>query len=163
MPSSMPHRADGKFHFPDGAVFLSLISLAVLLASLVLPAGGFPGIDTCSFHALTGLSCPGCGLTRAFCAISHGHFRDAWSLHPFSFPLYAALLAGVAAPLLNRRFPMLSGATAAKSFRVWVLLFAASLVIFGAWRAKTQWEASRAALHLGRSLACSADPFSVGA
>ena len=143
MTFSVLHRADGKFRFPDGAVFLSLISLSVLLGSLLLPVGGFPGIDTCSFHALTSLSCPGCGLTRAFCAISHGQFRDAWNLHPFSFPLYAAVLVGTAAPLLNRRFPALSGEKAAKTLLVCVLVLAIAMLIFGGWRAKGEFEASR--------------------
>ncbi len=146
MDQSFLIRTDGKLRFPDGAVLFSLACLALLMASRLLPPDGIPGVDLCAFHALTALPCPGCGLTRAFCAISNGQFQDAWSLHPFSFPLYAAVLVGAAAPMLNRRFPVLSGATAAKSFRVWVLLFAASLVIFGAWRAKAQWKASRAAL-----------------
>ncbi len=143
MPASIPRRADGKFRFPDGAVVLSLASLAVLLTSLVLPAGGFFGIDTCAFHALTGLSCPGCGLTRAFCAISHGQFRDAWDLHPFSFLIYLGALAGAAAPMLNRRFPALSGQKAAMSLRIGALVLAIALLFFGGWRAKGQFEASR--------------------
>ena len=143
MPSSVLHRAYGKFRFPDGAVVLSLTSLAVLLTSLVLPAGGFFGIDTCSFHALTGLSCPGCGLTRAFCAISHGQFRDAWDLHPFSFPIYLGALVGAAAPMLNRHFPFLAGRKAAMSLRVGALVLAIAMLLFGGWRAKGQFEASR--------------------
>ena len=143
MSHSISNRADGKVRFPDGAVVLSLISLAVLLASLVIPAGGFPGIDTCAFHALTGLSCPGCGLTRAFCAISHGQIHDAWSLHPFSFLLYAAVLVGTAAPTLSRRFPALVGGKAAMAFRVGVLVLATAMLVHGGWRAKGEFEASR--------------------
>lgn len=137
-------RAAGAFRFSDGAVILSLVSLAILVTSLVLPAGGFPGIDTCAFHALTGLSCPSCGLTRAFCAISRGHFREAWSLHPFSFLFYALVLAGVAAPWLSRRYPALTGGTAALTLRGFVLALAAALLAYGGWRAKGEFEASRA-------------------
>lgn len=143
MTPSVIHRADGKFHFPDGAVLLSLVSFAILLASLVIPAEGLPGIDTCAFHALTGLSCPGCGLTRAFCAISHGQIPDAWSLNPFSFPLYLGALVGSAAPLLNRRFPALSGEKAAKAFRVGILMLATGMLIYGGWRAMGQIEGPR--------------------
>ena len=139
----MIHRADGKFRFPDGAVFLSLISLSILVASFVLPVGGFPGIDTCSFHALTALPCPGCGLTRAFCAVSHGQFRDAWSLHPFSFLFYLGVLAGAAAPLLNRHVPVLSREKAALTLRVGILALAIAMLLFGGWRAKGQIEASQ--------------------
>lgn len=137
------HRADGTFQFPDSAVFLSVASLAVLAVSFVLPAGGFPGIDTCAFHSLTGLSCPSCGLTRAFCAISHGHFRDAWSLHPFSFLFYAAVLVGAAAPMLNRRFQAIAGRKTTLVIRLGVLSIATAMLIYGGWRAKEQFEATR--------------------
>ena len=31
----------------------------------------------CQFHRLTGLNCPGCGMTRALYALLHGHFSAA--------------------------------------------------------------------------------------
>ena len=31
----------------------------------------------CLFHQLTGLNCPGCGATRSFYALLHGHFQQA--------------------------------------------------------------------------------------
>ena len=31
----------------------------------------------CQFHRLTGLNCPGCGMTRALYALLHGHFSTA--------------------------------------------------------------------------------------
>jgi len=31
----------------------------------------------CQFHRLTGLNCPGCGMTRAFYALLHGKFSAA--------------------------------------------------------------------------------------
>src|SRR6201988_4069648 len=41
--------------------------------------GFFP---PCMFRALTGLTCPGCGSTRALHQILHGHFVAAFMLNP---------------------------------------------------------------------------------
>jgi hypothetical protein len=41
--------------------------------------GFFP---VCLFRLLTGLTCPGCGTTRALHAILHGHFETAFMLNP---------------------------------------------------------------------------------
>ncbi len=46
----------------------------------------------CTFHALTGLYCPGCGGTRAVFYLFHGHFLKSLLYHPF-VP-YAAVLCG---------------------------------------------------------------------
>jgi len=50
----------------------------------------------CLFRALTGLTCPGCGSTRAMHQILHGHFAAAFMLNPLfllaiPFLLYALL------------------------------------------------------------------------
>jgi len=50
----------------------------------------------CLFRALTGLTCPGCGSTRAIHQILHGHFATAFMLNPLfllaiPFLLYALL------------------------------------------------------------------------
>jgi len=55
--------------------------------------GFFP---PCLFRALTGLTCPGCGSTRAMHQILHGHFAAAFMLNPLfllaiPFLLYALL------------------------------------------------------------------------
>ncbi len=41
----------------------------------------------CPFRALTGIECPGCGMTRAFVAAAAGDFAEAIHLNPFSIPL----------------------------------------------------------------------------
>lgn len=86
---------------------LRLVAALALAASLVLPARGLYGVDLCLFHRTTGLPCPGCGMTRAFCAIGHGQFVRAWALHPFAFPFYGMALGLVSAPLLVRWIPAL--------------------------------------------------------
>jgi Protein of unknown function (DUF2752) len=50
----------------------------------------------CLFRTLTGLTCPGCGSTRAMHQILHGHFAAAFMLNPLfllaiPFLLYAFL------------------------------------------------------------------------
>lgn len=51
-------------------------------------------VTLCPFRALTHHPCPGCGMTRAFCALAHGELWRAIQLNPFSPLLFlAALLA----------------------------------------------------------------------
>lgn len=46
------------------------------------------GPTVCVFRAVTGISCPGCGLTRAFAWLGRGELGRAFALHPFA-PLLA--------------------------------------------------------------------------
>lgn len=69
------------------------VALCAVAAAFALPREGF-GIDVCSLHRLTGLPCPGCGLTRGFVALTHGDLAAAADLNPFAlvlFPLFVAL------------------------------------------------------------------------
>ncbi len=68
-----------------------------LAASLLLPPPGSDGRiahlpSFCPFFLLTGLPCPGCGLTRAFVCLGHGRWGEAWHWHPLGLPLYALCL-----------------------------------------------------------------------
>lgn len=56
--------------------------------SIIMPA-------TCTSRALYGIECPGCGLTRAFVAISHGRFSRAWELNRASFLVYTFVLSQI--------------------------------------------------------------------
>ena len=51
-------------------------------------AGFFP---QCPFHALTGLNCPGCGLTRGFHALFHGDVLEALRYNAL-LPIYAFVI-----------------------------------------------------------------------
>lgn len=49
----------------------------------------------CLFHEMTGLNCPGCGGTRSFYALLHGHFQLALQDNAlFIFLLAAAIVRG---------------------------------------------------------------------
>jgi len=56
-----------------------------------------PGTDvtlpgTCTFRELTGMPCPGCGLTRSFISVVHGRCADAWEYNPAGFLFFAIVV-----------------------------------------------------------------------
>jgi hypothetical protein len=65
------------------------------LALLVPPGLVARGPVLCPVRRLTGVPCPGCGLTRSIGLLLHGRIREATNLHPFS-PLVLATLVGFA-------------------------------------------------------------------
>ena len=74
---------------------LLLAPTAVLAAAVLLPTGWESPVPLCIVKGLTGLDCPGCGMTRAFLFIGHGRFADAAALHPASILAYL-IVAGMA-------------------------------------------------------------------
>ena len=87
----------------------------------------------CGFKALTGLPCPGCGLTHSFCALGKADLREAFAFNAIGPPLYVVsilvwlrflfALSGVKRPVefFDRRFNHLK----------MVRLFAIALGLFG--------------------------------
>ena len=59
-------------------------------ASLRLALGSWTLPPLCSSRLLTGLPCPGCGLTRGIVLLLHGNLAGALAIHPFS-PIVLAL------------------------------------------------------------------------
>ena len=59
----------------------------------------------CLFHGLTGLPCPGCGITTSLLALARGDAQASWAANPAGFGV-AALLVGqavVALVVMRRR------------------------------------------------------------
>ena len=112
------------------------VAAAALAVSFVWTPSAMPKMEMCLMRRLTGIPCPGCGLSRAFCAISHGELGAAWTFNPFGFVFYVLALALVAWPFVARANPELERAfTASPRFsRAGVLVFAFMLV-FGVVRA----------------------------
>ena len=49
-------------------------------------------IELCVFRSISGLPCPGCGMTHAATAIFHGNWRQSLEYHLFFIPVAATLL-----------------------------------------------------------------------
>ena len=87
-----------------------------------LPSGGgahIAGVPSlCLFQQMTGLPCPGCGLTRSVVCMAHGHLADALAFHPLGPLMLAALIyfSLLRVPTLKARLTLAPRV----SKRVWV-------------------------------------------
>lgn len=88
---------------------LALIALvglaAVFLVSVLLRPSTGEYFTICGFKNLTGLPCPGCGLTHSFCALARGGVGEAFEFNLLGPPLYVVLIlvwVRSACVLLNR-------------------------------------------------------------
>lgn len=75
---------------------------AVLVASFALSPGRL-GPDLCPLHRVTGLPCPGCGVTRGLLHLSHGDVDLALGANPFVLVLWPLLVALALSAALPRR------------------------------------------------------------
>jgi hypothetical protein len=86
------------------AVYLAL-SVAVLTAAAMFSREGetrinFPFVDAplpvlCHLKRLTGLDCPGCGMTRCFVSLAHGDMASAWRFNPAGILLFALVVVQI--------------------------------------------------------------------
>lgn len=80
------------------------LASAVFAVSALWSPGDLPGVVLCPFRAVTGIPCPGCGMTRAFCALGHGDLPGAFgynALAPFVFAAGLLVWAHALATLLG--------------------------------------------------------------
>lgn len=94
--SENPWRGARRFPVAPGRFVAPLL----LLAAFAVPPSpdgqsllGLPCL--CGFRMLTGLPCPGCGLTRGIIACAHGRIGESFVYHPISPILLAMLLCRV--------------------------------------------------------------------
>ncbi len=73
---------------------------AVALIAALYTALHFLGVG-CPIKALTGVSCAGCGMTRAWLAVLGGHWAEAFACHPLFWVVPLAALVF----LFRRRMP----------------------------------------------------------
>jgi len=97
-PSPRPSSGDAAAHW----LVLALATLALLIAFLLPPAndsgkglrvGSFPLPPLCGFKMMTGVPCPGCGLTRSWVATAHGQFTKSFGYNRLGWLTMAYVLA----------------------------------------------------------------------
>lgn len=126
--------------------FFTKLAAVVLMLSALLPDPSHNGRicnlpTVCVFNALTGLPCPTCGLTRSFVCLSHGHWSESLTWHPFGWILYLCawliLLRGIIMAIAgaNARGARQTGSDTTKRIENWGLAATFSMVIAsGLWR-----------------------------
>ncbi|MCR1785424.1 DUF2752 domain-containing protein [Nocardioides carbamazepini] len=90
---------------PQTTEVVVAVGVAALGVSLFLsPDHIEDGPVICPVRRLTGLPCPGCGLTRSWVYLAHGWWRESFLAHPFG-PLFATVVValGVAVVLARVR------------------------------------------------------------
>lgn len=78
---------------PTSAEWLAAGGVVALGAACFLsPDTIEDGPVICPFRRLTGLPCPGCGLTRSWVYLVHGWWRESFLAHPFGVVAVVAVL-----------------------------------------------------------------------
>jgi hypothetical protein len=72
------------------------------IAFLLSPEHIEDGPVICPFRALTGLPCPGCGLTRSWVYAAHGWWRESFASNPFGLVVVAFVVV-LAVVVVRRR------------------------------------------------------------
>jgi hypothetical protein len=74
----------------DGILRLMSLPLALVIGWFYYPYC-LDGPSLCIWNRIFDIECPGCGLIRALCYISHGRGVDAVSFNPLILPVLAIL------------------------------------------------------------------------
>jgi hypothetical protein len=125
-----------------GDAVLRLSGLATLIL-LCMPPDGIPGVELCYFRHLTGLPCPGCGLTRSGAHLFRGHLGQSIGYHPFGLLIFPAMAVLGMVGLAPR--PWRQAVRRELAHRRWGLemifwVVGISLIIFGLVRCFWVWQ-----------------------
>lgn len=116
---------------------LTLLGLtAVFSVSVLLKPSPVDYFTVCGFKNLTGLPCPGCGLTHSFCALTRGSIGDAFGFNLLGPLLYVVLVLvwiRSACVLSNKEKAVQAFQRIAERFNV-VRAFAYGFLVYGAAR-----------------------------
>jgi len=123
------------------------LSLAIVLGPVLFVAAYAAGLIfwDCPFHHLTGLDCPGCGMTRAAYWLGRGEVGVAVSYHPFVLPLALGwLFLAVSACLPKKSRERLADFVEALETRTWFApITVAAFFVYGvvrlAYEAYAMW------------------------
>lgn len=113
----------------DRRFTLALVGAAgvqIALASLSLPGW------ECPFFRVTGIPCPGCGLTRAVMLLIHGDVRASLRFHAFAPILLLFILVLVLAALLPEKLiqPIISRTEQVEGQTKFTLIILSGLILY---------------------------------
>jgi hypothetical protein len=125
-----------------GDAMLRLCGLGTLIL-LFMPADGIPGVELCYFRSMSGLPCPGCGLTRSGAHLLRGHLAQSIGYHPFGLLIFPPMVVLALVGLAPR--PWREAVRRELAERRWGLemvfwVVGVSLIIFGLVRCFWVWQ-----------------------
>jgi hypothetical protein len=121
---------------PTTADWVAVGGIAALVTAAAFPVGhAESGPVLCPFRRLTGLPCPGCGMTRSWIYLTHGDWHAAFAANPFG-PLVALAVVALAVTVVRER----AGGRRPPDFERlvrsrWVLPVVVAWLVFGVVRA----------------------------
>lgn len=120
-----------------GAALLSLGVLSGYVAAVSLWKPGSAALLACPFHALTGLYCPGCGMTRMLYHLVRGHIALAFAQNALAFLALPIVVWAIVQALLPQRWAVRFDVS-----RRWAYAIIAVIVAFTLLRNIPYWPAS---------------------
>lgn len=132
------HSADGLTGTAVGggrrSITVAALGVGAIAAAAVLtPHDATAGPVVCPFRLMTGLPCPGCGLTRSWVFWLHGDWQAGLAANPFGIVLLLAAVGFAAATaralVTHRPVPALEDLVRRRSVRLVVASWLAFAVV----------------------------------